>query len=291
MNIRAACSVVLAALLSGLVTAQEPPKKDPPAPTSWPKLSSSDAKRAKNKATLVGLSGDDEEVAKASAAEADLVAYGTGVAPVILRRLGDREVAELPESAAALGRILDAVCTPEYAGLIAERTTDRSVEVRRWSVGWIGRHTLPDQEKALRRALGDDDAAVSFRAALGLLGLGNGDVLDKVLADCMEDWRSKAALVDSIAAPGRSNELAQALVDRIANAPVNERVTGLRLARSLCPKDYAAVLGTFLDDDAATVKKEAINALRVVVDGDEPLENLSVFQAIDAAKKWKERLR
>ena len=45
-----------------------------------------------------------------------------------------------------------------------------------------------------------------------------------------------------------------------------------------------------LDSTDNGVRIAAINALRGVIDGAEPLERLSAFDAIEQAKAWKERL-
>jgi len=46
----------------------------------------------------------------------------------------------------------------------------------------------------------------------------------------------------------------------------------------------------YLDDDDNQIRVAAINACRGIVDGDPPLEQLPVFEAIETAKKWKDRL-
>ena len=46
----------------------------------------------------------------------------------------------------------------------------------------------------------------------------------------------------------------------------------------------------FLDHEDNQLRVEAINALRGIVDGEPPFENLLVFDAIEPAGKWKERL-
>jgi hypothetical protein len=46
----------------------------------------------------------------------------------------------------------------------------------------------------------------------------------------------------------------------------------------------------FLDTNDNTLRIAAINALRGIVDGEPPIERLAVFDAIEMAKTWKERL-
>ena len=111
-----------------------------------------------------------------------------------------------------------------------------------------------------------------------------------VFAACAEDWRSRVGIVSAVLPAARGSEGADLVLDRMPADDIAARVTGLRLLRSLAPKHYAGILAVYLDHEQSNVKKEAINALRVVVDDDPPLENLSVFQAIELAQQWRARL-
>ena len=55
-------------------------------------------------------------------------------------------------------------------------------------------------------------------------------------------------------------------------------------------KDAAGIVKPYLDAETHNVKKAAINTLRVIVAGQEPLEKLSVFQAIEMANEWKKKV-
>jgi hypothetical protein len=46
----------------------------------------------------------------------------------------------------------------------------------------------------------------------------------------------------------------------------------------------------FLDSDDHQIRVAAINALRGMVDGEGPIDKLPVFDAIDLAKQWKNRI-
>ena len=56
------------------------------------------------------------------------------------------------------------------------------------------------------------------------------------------------------------------------------------------PEKTAPVVGLHLDSDDNQVRVAAINALRGIVDGQGPLEELSVFGAIELAKTWRARV-
>ena len=231
---------------------------------------------------------DAEEPAAVDAAAADLAGLGAGVAPYLLTRLADRK----PTAPARIRAILHEVVAPAHAPLVAEKATSKSPLVREWVVEFLALQHDPRWREQLTKAAKDKSDDIVFRAQLGLAGLRDTDALAAVFERCAkEDWREHAEFVARCLEPARSREMAQWLVDHMPRDDEHARIVGLRLMRSLAPKDYAGVIATFLDAEQHAVKKEAINALRAVVDGDEPLENLSVFQAIDQAKKWRERVR
>jgi hypothetical protein len=66
-------------------------------------------------------------------------------------------------------------------------------------------------------------------------------------------------------------------------------MAGLRLLRHLMVKEQGALLHRYLDAGEHTVKREAINAARCL-HGEAPIENLSVFQAIEMAKQWRAKV-
>jgi hypothetical protein len=83
----------------------------------------------------------------------------------------------------------------------------------------------------------------------------------------------------------RSNEVGAWVFEAIAKAPVPEQMTGLRFARYLAVKDQSVILRNYLQAPDHTVKKEAVNAMRVL-HGEEPIETLDVFKSIEMAKEW-----
>ena len=113
--------------------------------------------------------------------------------------------------------------------------------------------------------------------------------METVFKRCSDAWRELAELVGEVLPAARSNEAADWVIGKMSRDDEQSRITGLRLLRSLAPKEYAGIVKLSLDAHQHSIKKEAINTLRVIVDGDPPLENLSVFQAIEMAKEWKAR--
>lgn len=271
--------LLLAAVLCGAVPAQS---TKPTSKPTWPKLSASEA--AKARGWIRRLDVDDEDAI--ATVEHDLVALGAGVAREVVRELDAKD----DESRELAARVLDRVLEPQHAPLLEPLLEQREVHARRYASLRIARFHAKDSEPALRDALEDEDADVAFHAALGLAGLGDLEQLDAVYERCNDDWREIGDVVTEVLAPLRSSEATAWVRKRLMSADDRGKVTCLRLMRSLCTRELAGLIAIHLDSEQAAIKKEAINALRVVVDGDPPIENLSSFDAITMAQKWKERL-
>ena len=67
-------------------------------------------------------------------------------------------------------------------------------------------------------------------------------------------------------------------------------VAGLRLLGGCGDEDSAKRVSPYLDSQDNQIRVAAINAARGIVDGDGPMEQLSVFKAIEVAKMWKRRI-
>lgn len=275
-----ACSAAILCALS----AQDPPAPPSPAPPPrWPALT--EAGRAEARLTLGRLAAVRDDATEAH--EQKLVALGAGVAPLVLAALGAKSAAH-PE---ALERVLDRVVTTGHAALLAPESGHASVAVRRYVVAQLARAHDPAHADRLAKAAEDPDAEVRLAGALGLTALGDFRAFDVVFDECRTEWRERADFVATVLAPARGEAATEQVYARMTRTDVETRITGLRLLRSLAPAEQARGLAVFLDADEHNVKKEAINALRAVVDGAAPLENLSVFQAIEMAKQWKARIQ
>jgi hypothetical protein len=278
-------------LLAGVAAQDEKPKptpeKDEPVGVrEWPEASDAEEKRIVG---LVRALVDDEEDRRIES-EAELIALGPRVGKPLLHAITPRK----PELHEPIFRVLDAVTDATFTPLLIEETENRKAEVRRWAVARLA--TLHAEaahdalEAAFERGTEEKDVEMRFRAALGLCGLGDWQHYDVVLARVAADFPAVADRVSEILTPQRGAEAQKVVFEHLEAKDETSLVASLRVMRSVLPKDAAWVVAPYLDASAALVKKEAINTLRVVVDGDAPLETLSAFQAIGEAKKWKERL-
>ena len=278
-------AVAAAVLFTALLTAQDP-KPEPAPPPEWPKLTKSEEQTAKKRG-FERLGADEPE--ERAAADQCLVDLGAGVATLCIRQL---RLSTL-EHEDVINRVLDVVVAPEYLPLVVEVSDDTKAPVRRFAARWLARQVDPQATTVLRARAADKekDDATRFSARLGLLALGDATHLDALLTELGEDWNAHADEVRATLTPARGDAAAEPVLAKLRNSDELTTIAALRMLRYAAPPSAAPFLAVHLDASKHAVKKAAINALRVSVDGDEPLEKLSVFQAIDAAKKWQERLR
>lgn len=267
-----------------LATASPPQTPAPPAAPAtppaqvaeWPPLKDTD------KDKVLALAGQFKKDAKLhEEAKKQLIALGDGGLPLLLQQVSDR-----PENTnARLFEVFDVLICPQHATLIAREAQKPRVELRRYLVLRLCRFRDPVATKLFESARQDKDELTAFYAQLGLLGLKQRDALAPVIAFSKMKWKDVGPLVAEVLTPNRSAECGTWVFEEIAKAHVTDQMAGLRLARYLMVKDHCSVLRQYLSASEHTVKREAVNAARVL-HGEQPIENLPVFQAIEQAKQW-----
>jgi len=135
----------------------------------------------------------------------------------------------------------------------------------------------------------DADELTAYYGALGALALGDREALRAVIDYSRSNWEEVVDITAEVLTPARSNEHGSWVFAAISQQSSGVQMAGLRLARYLAVKEHHVILRNYLLASDHTVKKEAINALRVI-HGEEPLEELSVFEAIGHAQKWMKRI-
>jgi hypothetical protein len=272
----------LTAWLLGLpVLAQDPPAPTP-APAQIAKLDQWPAGKERDKERLLALVGQfRKDPALHEKAIADLIAIGDTAMPLLLQQISDR-----PENVnAPLFRVFDRVLGPQHAALLAVEAKKPRVELRRYLLVRLCRFVDPDLAPVLKTHVADADAATSFHASLGLLALKHESALPAVLQYSKTHWPEVGAVVAEVLPRARGAETGTWVFASIAKSAAADQMAGLRLARYLAVKDQAVILRTYLQSPDHTVKKEAVNAMRVL-HGEPPIESLDVFKAIAMAKEW-----
>ena len=284
-------SMLLASIGTQSLRAQEPgdtkqDAKQDAKPTSnklseWPNLKQADSDRAR---AVVKQFHKPQAELHAPAIQ-KLITMGAGVAPILISQVSDR-----PESINKhLFEVLDTVLSAPHAALLARGSKGPSVEWRRNMMCRLARSHDADMAAVFKPALQDKDPDIAFYAALGLLSIGKHEGLDIVLLAARQRWTEFGDLTAEVLPAARSNESAMPIFEKIAAARPTDQMAGLRLLRYLMVKEQGTLLRRYLESADFAVKKEAINTARVL-HGEQPLEKLSSFQAIDQAKAWLSKL-
>lgn len=232
-----------------------------------------------------------------------LLAEGAAAAPALLAALG-RERDETVR--ARLCEVLERITDARHTRLLAREFTARADAVRRFALQQAARFPDPGVRpaalaalerartrcaKAKARAALREANEELYLAALCATSSGALDGLDVLFERARREYGKHAKELRVALSAVRGPEATARVLPRLESADRRDVETALRLLAA-CGEGEAATarIAALLDSDDNTLRVAAINALRGIVDGDPPLERLSVFEAIERAKRWKARL-
>lgn len=285
---RLAATLLLAWIAAGSLPAQNgatpaPAPAQAPAQAKVEKLAEWPAPKDSDKDKVMALVGQlrKPDPALHEAARKQLVTLGVSAMPLLFAQVTDHAENVNPD----LFLVFDELLGPAHAALMARETKKPKVELRRYLIRRLVHFHDADLVPVLVATVKDKDPETSFFASLGALALKQKEQLPSVLAYTKMNWKTVGTLVAEVLPGARSTEAGSWVFEAIAKAPVADQMAGLRLARYLATKDQTTILRTYLQAPDHTVKKEAVNAMRVL-HGEAPIENLDAFRAIEMAKEW-----
>ncbi len=281
LHCKGLAAAAFALALAGVANPQTPVPGATPKVTEWPALKDSEKDR------VLALAGQlrKEDAKLHEDAKKGLLQIGAGGAGLLLQQVSDRE----DRANELLFEVFDAMLTPAHAALMAREAKKPKTLLRRYLALRMSQFHDKDLAGAFEAMRKDKDEQTVFYAELGLLSLGRREVVPTVLAYTKTRWKDVGELVAKALAPARSREHAEWVFEAIAKAPAADQMAGLRLLRYLMVKEQSVILRTYLEAADHTVKREAVNAARVL-HGEAPIENLDVFQVIGHAKDWLKKL-
>jgi hypothetical protein len=293
---------VASSLLCAFTHAQTQAPADKPAEieraAAWPTLTGE---------ALATMRTDIERLRKARTpemgeqAEQALIATGAAVVPELLPVLGkEREI----EARVRCENVLTQLTTPAHTRLLAAEFGDKSREVRTWVLRRCG--AFPDAgiraaaETALAAALkakprSDDrderDAVAEERYAAALCATAAGSLagLNEIDSWVLSSWGKRGPEMRVALEAVRGKPATDHAAVLAGDQDRKKIVAGLNMLAGCGSKDAVAIVKPHLDSTDNSIRVAAINAMRGIVDGDQPIANLPVFEAIELAKKWKGR--
>jgi len=277
-------------------TAAQDPLPETPAErlSAWPELA--DAAAAKRELARLRKAATEAMEAESRAA---LVALGAAAAPLLLDALGKERDTDARDRIAA---VLEEVTGAGHTRLLAREWAHKSEAVRHFALARTAAFPDPGLTVTarthflglLKRAEGPSEGRPSEAeldlAARAALAAGALEGLERALALAERDWRRSGGALRTSAAGVKGPAATALLLEKLAAAGTDgARVAALQLLAVAGTREAVHPVRVHLDAEANAVRVAAINALRGIVDGAPPLDNLSVFTAIEEAKRWKER--
>ena len=256
---------------------------------AWPAPASKDA-------VLV----DVEKLCKARTPEMSgqakdaLVAGGASTVPFLLDRFGrERDEAAVKRVREVLGEVTAA----DQTRLLAKEFDGKFANVRVFCL--MRAAAFPDSGirpaaeatwKRIEKAGDKVEQDERYAAALCLASAGSISGLDVLMEAAIKSWDRRGVEIRSALEGVRGPEAGKHVLDKLEGADQKLTVGILHLLAGCGDKTAMPRVRFFLDDPDNQVRVAAINACRGIVDGAPPEEQLPVFEAIELAKKWKERV-
>lgn len=278
-----ASAVVLAGVgLCSLAAAQDlPPIEAPPALT---------AGQAQSLQREIDKLRNNNAEARAKT-EAGIIAYGRGAIPALVAEAHTLHVGQQ----AGLANCLLALADLHDRDLVASSLTSEHVTLRRFAARKVGEFKLPEQIEKLPPLLKDADEAVRTEAAISLVANGREEGLPVATIALPGPLHARVqAALRGVAGKGPHAGVAAMLVideKREREEPevaAKERIAAVEVLHAIGDKAAEVLLVQALDDHHNVVQREAINALRDLLEQAEPLAGTSIFQQIKEVQRLKQ---
>lgn len=223
--------------------------------------------------------------------EKAVIAFGRGAVPALVKaghtsHEGQRE---------GLVNCLLALTTLDDRELVAESLASPHVALRRFAARRAGELHLEGQMEALHALLADADPAVRVEAAISLVANGHEEGLPTAAPAMSGPLRERVqAALKGVADKGPHAELGALLaIDprrerEEPEAAAKERLAAVDLLHAIGDRASITWLVRALDDTHNVVQRNAINALRDLVEHQGPMEGSSIFQQVKEAERIRE---
>jgi HEAT repeat protein len=223
--------------------------------------------------------------------EKKVIAMGRGTIPYLMAKCDtDHE-----GKRAGLVTCLLAVADVRDRELVHVAIEHQWVTARRFGAAMAGRLALPHLLDLLPQLLDDEDEIVRLESALALVSNGRPDGLPTLVPNLRGPWRQRVlAALPGIAGHGTHAPLAKMLeIDKTRErddpeGATNERLAAVELLHRIGDEAASHLLIRALDDKHNVVQRDAINALRDLLEGQGPMKSSSIFQQINEVKRLKE---
>ncbi len=251
-----------------------------------PRLSATDREKAKRFLTFLKRS----DPKKRRGYENKMVALGRGVIPLLLERAETEHEHQSGAIARCLARLLDV----KDREILEKLGRSKKTHLRKLVAAKYTAAAREADIEILKAFLKDSAPAIRLEASLGLVRLADPIgikeiVLGLAASTTKEDRELMTADLSKLKGKVYSSHF-RSLATKHDDPEV--RKATLEVIVAIGDKRVKDVLALALNDDHNHVKGAAVNALRKLLKGQEPIDfaNTSVFDLVDAVEKWKNEL-
>jgi hypothetical protein len=283
--------LALVLALAGAFPLQDP-ALDPPLERieAWPELEGQERTQVQFEIDRLRKARTEEMAADS---EAELIAGPVGAMPLLLAaHAKERDGGARARLELVMERMTDA----RHTRALALDFDHKDPGVRTWCLRRAA--AFPDAglrepaAAALAAVVGAGERAdpeERYAAALCSVSSGSPEGLAVLRGWAESDWPERGAEMLTALKAVRGPAASAQLVADLAGER-KQVVAGLHLLSAAGDESAVGAVAPYLDSDDNQLRVAAINALRGIVDGEGPMENLSVFHAIELAKTWKQRV-
>jgi len=241
--------------------------------------------------------------------EADVLAFGRGALPLLVDAAATTSEAKQEGIARCMLQLADM----RDWDLVEQLLDSDEVALRRFAARKAGELQLAHLMPALKERLDDEDAEVRLEASVSVTALGSEAGLNALAVSALEvflaeqdppDDEFEAAVLEDRGTRIRAALAGladmgphQALIARLQSDPDRtksdpegaalERRSAIELLRAIGDRAAVRGLSKALDDSHNVVQRDAINALRQIVEDAQPFDGKSIFQQINEVKRLK----
>lgn len=259
---------------------REKKQKAPPIPP----LSATDREKAKRFLTF--LKRSDPE--KRRAYEDKMIALGRGAIPLLLEKA---ETTHKHQSG-AIERCLEQLLDVRDSEILQKLAKSKKISLRKLVVAKYALAGREEDRERLKTFLEDKAPEIRLEASLGLIRLKDPAGIQAIilgLAVCKTD-KERARLTAEL--PNLKGKVYSSHFRSLATKHENPEVrkAALEVIVAIGDKRVKDVLGLALKDDHNLVKGAAVNALRKLLKGQDPVTFPTIFDLVDAVENWKKEL-
>ncbi len=268
-------------------------EKQPKRAEIWPEVRKDQKKDLKTEILRLRKAGTE---GMAIGGRDALIKLGAVAAPDLIKALGKERDEDARKR---IVEVLDSITGWEHTRLLAERFGDRSEHVRLFTLRRAA--AFPDEgiRQAAVAALAAAEKRIdtkneikheAYYAALAVVSSGDLAALDILSKRAEKLWAGSGAEIRIAVEAVRGDEATEVLAKQIADGKRKQKVAALRLLAGCGSAERGKALAKkSLSDSDNSIRVAAINAMRGIVDGDLPIDKLSVFEAVELANQWKSR--